>query len=137
MDIVTIILTLFFLFLAGVFDGVRDTLAFHYHRTRLPKDSLFWNPKHSWRNKYKNGDPDAGPRFPGSITVFVWLTDAWHLFQFLFLGAFRLALLVLASEYIDLPWYAWAGLWLASAVPFNIGFHLIYTVIFYKGRGNA
>jgi len=132
MDITAIIWVTILLILAGVFDGVRDTLAFHYHRTGLAKDNLFWNPAISWRNKYKAGDPDKGQRFPGSVTVFVFVTDAWHLFQFLFLGCMRASILIVAGQAVTLPWYAWVGLWFAANVPFGLGFHLVYTIIFRK-----
>ena len=48
-------------------------------------------------NKWKNGDPKQGERFLGSSTIFVGLTDAWHLSKLfhnltLFLGLFFLAI---------------------------------------------
>ncbi len=39
------------------------------------------NPKVSTYNKYKNGDPNAGPRFPLSTTLLVGATDKYHLNQ--------------------------------------------------------
>ena len=38
----------------------------------------FWNPEISWTNKYKNGDPLQGAKFPGSTTIFVGTTDGYH-----------------------------------------------------------
>ena len=37
-----------------------------------------WDPKKSWRNKWRNGDPSQGERFLGSSTVFVMFTDPYH-----------------------------------------------------------
>ena len=34
----------------------------------------------SWKNKYK--EDEKTPKFFGSTTFFVFLTDAWHLFKF-------------------------------------------------------
>lgn len=75
--------------LAAVFKAVMDTLNFRYKTSIFSKrghvhidHEYFWNPAVSWRNKYKNRVPERGPRFPGSTTVFVFLTDAWHLAQF-------------------------------------------------------
>lgn len=61
------------LFISGAGDGLMDYLQFHYDG---PNDWL--NPDLSWRRKWKNGDKAQGERFPGSSTVFVGFTDAWH-----------------------------------------------------------
>lgn len=72
--------------LAAVCKAVMDTLQFHFEESIFNRviwmRLKFWWPEMSWKNKYKNGDPKAGPRFLLSTTVFVFLTDAWHLFQF-------------------------------------------------------
>ena len=60
--------------LSGASKGTADYLQFHY-----TGQSQFWNPDLSWRNKWKNGDPAQGEKFPGSSTVFVSLTDGWHM----------------------------------------------------------
>jgi hypothetical protein len=69
---------------AAVCEGVMDTLQFHYTYSVFWhfSNKQFWDPTISWRNKYHAADPLAGPRFPGSTTIFVGLTDAWHLFKF-------------------------------------------------------
>jgi hypothetical protein len=62
----------------GIFaDSLRDVLRFRI------TDSLFENhwwcdPRISWRNKYKNGDPTQDRAFIGSTTWLSWLTDFWH-----------------------------------------------------------
>ena len=48
-------------------------------------DYLQFSNIDSWRNKYKNGDPKQGEKFPLSTTVLVSLTDPWHRVQSLFL----------------------------------------------------
>ena len=68
----------------------------------------FLNKDVSWRLKWKNRDPNEGPRFFGSTTFLVWLTDGEHLFQFL-------KQLTIAS----LVWFCW-GHWLAALL-FIIG----------------
>ena len=71
-------------FLAGVAEAHMDTLQFHFYRSRFSSfNHSFWNPEISWKNKYKLNDPRYGPRFPGSTTIFVFVTDAWHLMKFL------------------------------------------------------
>ena len=90
-------IALTFFVLAGIAEAVMDTLQFHFYRSwfGLLKSS-FWDPKESWKNKYKLNDPMYGPKFFGSTTIFVGLTDAWHLFKllrnlFLFVGVFFIA----------------------------------------------
>ena len=41
----------------------------------------YWLKSKSWRSKYKQNNPILGAKFLGSTTVFVALTDAWHLFD--------------------------------------------------------
>ena len=80
-----LILSILCLLVVGLAKGTCDSISFHFStsifRNRNP---LFWNPALSWQNKYKPKDPDAvgyTPKFWGSNTYFVALTDAWHLFQ--------------------------------------------------------
>jgi hypothetical protein len=73
--------------LSGVAKGYMDKVRFHYHKVQW-QPSIFWNagdPDMSWLNKYKDRDVSKGPAFTGSTTVFVFLTDGWHLLQFVFL----------------------------------------------------
>jgi hypothetical protein len=85
--------------LAGISEGVMDTIQFHYTTSIFFnfKKQLFWDPEISWKNKYKNGDPKQGAKFPLSVTLLVGLTDAWHFFKllrnlFIFIGVLFLAL---------------------------------------------
>ena len=88
----------FFLFIiAGICEAVMDKIQFHYERSvfRSYKNQLFWDPKLSWRNKYKNADPLLGEKFFLSKRLLVGLTDAWHMFKlfrtfFIFTGIYFL-----------------------------------------------
>jgi len=69
-------------FVAGASKGFNETLTFHWKsfRQRFPNINAKWfNPAISWRNKYKNGDPEAGAKFPLSTSVLVGVTDQYHL----------------------------------------------------------
>ena len=69
------------MFLAGALNGINQDLLFHYHEfeSTFPNaNPQFWNPELSWRNKYLNGDPTQGEKFPGSSTVFAGFTDGYH-----------------------------------------------------------
>jgi hypothetical protein len=69
------------------------------------RDENFWNPKMSWRNKYKDidgdgiGDVFGGPRFPRSTTFFVAFTDGWHLIQLGFLFFITAAIVTYTPTY--------------------------------------
>jgi hypothetical protein len=78
-------LSVIFFIIAGIAEGVMDTLQFHYQVSKFKdfKNHLFWDPYHSWRNKYKNGNPEEGERFRFSTTLLVGFTDAWHFFKLL------------------------------------------------------
>ena len=111
---------------AAVCEAVMDTLQFHYTHSVFYQFSnkRFWNPEESWRNKYRNADPLAGPRFPGSTTIFVGLTDAWHMFKLL-----RNAFAVLASFVLL---YALIGAWwaLIYVVVSRITYGVIFTILY-------
>jgi len=63
--------------------AVMDKLQFHYSTSIFYNQKpMFWNPRMSWKNKWKNGDEKQGEKFWGSSRWFVMFTDAWHLFQF-------------------------------------------------------
>jgi hypothetical protein len=124
-------ITIPFALFAGMCDGVSQTLYSHYYafETKFPEaNPQYWNPYHSWTNKYKNGDPAQGPKFIGSTTVFVSMTDAFHLLRTLnklnlvTLGALEFSEKRTWQEYvIDLILY--------SAV-YSVGFTLTYDIIF-------
>ena len=58
-----------------------------------------YEPDQEWRKKWKDGDPRRGEKFPGSSTVFVFLTDRWHLMQFFFLNS------IFASMLFYMEWW--------------------------------
>lgn len=78
-----ILLSVILMLIAGVSEAVMDKLQFHFDRSIFSSTSnqQFWNPKISWKNKWYEGDRAKGEKFLGSSTVFVFLTDAWHLFK--------------------------------------------------------
>lgn len=127
-------------FVAGAADGFEETIEHHYYifRKKFPNaNEQFWNPEESWKNKWKDGNPDLGPAYWGSTNVLVWTTDAYHI-----------ARLVKHTSYSTGTCYAlysnaWDGRWrdkptfwdhaldfvIASACR-SIGFQLVYGVAF-------
>lgn len=72
--------------LAGASKGFNETLMFHWKefRRQHPNANAQWyNPAISWKNKYENGDPNAGAKFPLSTSVLVMFTDQYHLNTFI------------------------------------------------------
>lgn len=104
-------------FLAAICDAVMDKLGFHYDRSifrrkghETVEHQYYWDPSVSHLNKYKGRDAKKGPRFFGSTTIFVFLTDAWHLSQFL-MNLF-IIFTVVTALYLEYTinwdyWYAW------------------------------
>jgi hypothetical protein len=115
--------------IAGICEAVMDTLQFHYESSIFYcfKKKYFWDPKISWYNKYKNKDPLAGPRFPFSTTLFVGLTDGWHLFKllrnlFVVIGVFILLYAIVG--------FIWALVYVVVArVIFGLIFTLFYNIM--------
>ena len=97
---------LFSLFLViwfgGICEGIMDKIQFHYSTSIFStfKNTTYWNPEESWKNKYKNGNPLEGEKFFLSTTFFVSLTDAWHFFKLL-RNAFVFASLVFIGYMSD------------------------------------
>jgi hypothetical protein len=88
-------------FLAGASKGFNETLLFHWKAFRhtFPKANPAWfNPNVSWTNKYKNGNPDAGAKFPLSTSVLVALTDQYHLDNFINKAAWTSAVVIKIGE---------------------------------------
>ena len=92
----------------GAAKGFNETLSFHYERFQkaFPNaDHQWFNPSLSWRNKYKNGDPLQGAKFPGSTTVFVLVTDQYHLNNFIYRAAITSGLVIKIGEKQKFSYY--------------------------------
>jgi len=75
-------ITLIFVFLAAICNAIMDIIAYKYNSSIFSKVvRLKWyiDPSVSWRNKYKNGDPNQGANFPFSTSILCAITDLWHL----------------------------------------------------------
>jgi hypothetical protein len=88
-------------FLGGAAKGFNETLQFHWKsfHAQFPKANPNWfNPAVSWRNKYENDDPNNSANFPLSTSVLVFLTDQYHLNNFINRGAITAALVIKIGE---------------------------------------
>ena len=96
--------------LAGICNACMDTIRYHWTTSIFfslnTKYQQWFRPTLSWRNKWKNGDPNEGERFLGSSTVFVWLTDFRHFAKLLMLLFISLAIVFYHPVYewwTDIP----------------------------------
>jgi len=117
--IVTILICLA---LAFVCFGVMDELAHHFNSVTvsfIKNNPKFWDKRISWKNKWynnKNGTVYSEmnvERFWGSSRWFVFLTDGWHLMQFI---SYQLLSLAIALALVDQYWVA-----LLLSLPLHIG----------------
>ena len=118
------IYSLIFFALAGISNAVMDTLQHHFWQSIFNTDRFnhkWWDPEESWSNKYKNNKEADGPKFPGSTTVFVFVTDAWHLFQFLMITFCAIAVVIPMNYHwlikiagVLLLKLAWSGLFIPA-----------------------
>lgn len=99
--------SIIFIILAAIFKAVMDIIQFKYTQSIFYGSDFFkWiNPKISWKNKWKQGNPILGEAYFGSSTIFVWTTDLWHFTQMLMLFSFMLAIVLykpIINWFIDL-----------------------------------
>lgn len=89
------------LYLAGAAKGFNETLMFNWNgfHSVFPKANpqWFW-PTYSFKNKYKNGDPANGPKFPLSTSLLVMTTDQYHLNNFIQKTAIISAIIIKIGE---------------------------------------
>ena len=107
--------------LAGAFRAVHDCLT--HAPAALAKWGPFWDARTSWTLKYKDyyHDPKT-PRFWGSTTLFVALTDAWHFSNLLSWGCMDAAFLLAAW-----PAYHWYAV--AAVVARRVVFQPLYAFL--------
>lgn len=123
-----IIISIILAILSGISKAIKDKINFHYYDSVFNQkgNSFFWNPELSSLNKYKNQDPKQGPKFFGSTTFLVWLTDAWHLFDTIF---YLLTLIMVALPSMVFLWWQAVMililLWVIKSVTFELFFSKI------------
>ena len=82
---------------------------------------VWWNKSQSWVRKWLHGDSTNGPAFPGSTTIFVWTTDGWHFFQFIFHTCWQIALAMWT------PYPIW--IFIGTKILFSGVFELLYKAL--------
>lgn len=99
-------ITLVLIALAGALNATYEILFVAYKYSIFKNlNPQYWDPKTSWIYKWKyplapapkrwyyfGFQPRHEERFPYSSTIFVGLTDAWHLFKAIMLGCLMIAI---------------------------------------------
>jgi hypothetical protein len=88
-------------FIAGAAKGFNETLQFHWKefKRQFPGANAQWfNPSVSWRNKYENNDPNAGPKYFLSTSALIMFTDQYHLNNFINKMAWGSAVVIKIGE---------------------------------------
>lgn len=115
------------LLIAGMADGLNQVLQFRYDKfaDKFKKvNDNYWQPELSYLNKYKDGIAGGKPKFFGSTTFLVWLTDGFHLTRFIG-NLFIMASIVTYPGIISNVWL----MALVGAILWTIyraGFSLVY-----------
>ena len=119
------ILGLLFVAASSIAEAIMDKIQFHYDKSIFSQDKnkqTFWDPTKSWVNKWKDSSAKQ-ERFLGSSTIFVFTTDAWHLFKF-----FRNTFL-----FIGLPLLSFGSMnIILAAILARIIYGLVFTICFDK-----
>lgn len=128
MDLKIILIPLALSLIAAIAMAAMDKIQHHWSVSIFAQLGPWWNPKESWRLKWKNGDPAQGERFWGSSTVFVFVTDFWHLAKWVMLKALFAAMAWGLYE----VW--WQRLWafVALHAAFSISFELFFRFVFHR-----
>lgn len=112
-------------------DAAIDTLSFKYNKSIFSHlNSEFWNPKRSYRNKFKNKMPFKGSAYFGSQTIFAFLTDGFHLLRFIsYTSAILSAIFLMESGKFDI-WYEYILLIILGKITYDYIFFFFYRKIF-------
>lgn len=118
--------SLIFVLIAGMFNAIMD-LCGKYDYTifsKFTKMRNFMDGSVSWKNKYKNGDREQGPRFIFSTKFLVFLTDMWHLCKTSML--FFLSIAIVKYE----PMVVWYLDFIIYWIAFGTSFTIFYDYLF-------
>jgi len=120
------ILTTILIIISAIANAVMDKISFHHSTSIFKNLGDFWNPKESWKFKWKNGDKEQGERFPLSSSLLVGVTDAWHAAKFVM----RWSMLGAVLAYTPMFGLFYDAVLMAFMMVFTFG--LFFTYIFNK-----
>lgn len=118
-------------FLAGLAEGIMDWLQFRLQVSPAHwlYNNHFWNPARSWMNKWEWGEDRlaVGERFFMSSTLFVFVTDGWHMMKLLRNLFLFLALLLISM--CDISFFSALVYVVIARIMFGFGFSLTFNWI--------
>ena len=119
--------------LGGICKAVMDSLQFHYDKNifQLMPCQNWWNPKESWKNKYKNHDYKQGERFLFAKTLLVFIADAWHFFEYMHYPFTALNVLCYYKWHRSILFSIFVPL-IYEGLIFLLFFHVIFQLKYYK-----
>ena len=115
------------LFVSGAGNGAAELSKWRWNafQSTFPNaNPEFFNPEISWRNKYKNGNPQDGPAFFGSTTFLVGATDFYHASRTVSNTSMLFA--VILSPRDKLTWKSVLIKFVLYSVSYHAGFWLTY-----------
>ena len=118
------------LFVSGMADGLAEASKFHPKGvTEVFGNPQFWDNSLSWRNKYRNGDPAQGAKFPLSTTALAWTTDGYHLSRMIRNSTTIAAVTIRVGEPVK-SWYYYIAEAVIYYLTYQLGFTITYDIIF-------
>jgi hypothetical protein len=132
-------ISLILIVLAGMCNALYEIIFVFFNQSIFKNlNPLFWDPKMSWKNKWAQPYPQPvepkwyyfgflpryKERFIHSSTMFVGLTDAWHLFKSIMLGCI-MAAIVLYTPIIN-PFVDFLLLYFVFTFTFTIFYEYIF-----------
>lgn len=125
---------------ASISNSAMDVLSARYDSSvfsSLPARSQQWfDPRVSYRNKWKDGDRSHGEAFFLSSTAFVAVTDAWHLFKSLTILFLYAAIIAPFTLIFRLRWYYWVLIYIGVDVLRGTVFELFFTGVLINRAGH-
>jgi hypothetical protein len=94
---ISICIIFILLIVASISNAIMDVIDFKFTNSiffKLKKYRFWFDASISWKNKYKNRDPNQGEAFFGSTTFLVFITDAWHFFKMIMLSCFIICIIL-------------------------------------------
>ena len=77
-----LLLSILSIIVAAISKAVRDSLSHHFENSIFSElNPNFWNPVISGANKWNGGKEENGEKFFLSSTLFVGITEGWHVFE--------------------------------------------------------
>ena len=118
------------LLVSGMADGLAEACKFHPNGvTGAFGNPQFWDNSLSWRNKYRNGDPAQGAKFPLSTTALAWMTDGYHLSRMIRNSTMIAAITIRIGEPAK-KWYYYIVEAAIYYLTYQLGFTITYDIIF-------